>query len=194
MARPRATSDEALLRAAGRALGRLGPAGVTLASVAGEAGVSPATLVQRFGSKRGLLLAVAGRAVPSTAEVFRTVRQEHDSPLQALHAALAELASSVRTPQEMANSLAFLQLDLTDPDFREHAVAQARCMREGVAGLLSDAVAAGELTPDADTERLARSVQVTYNGVLITWALSGEGSLTGVLREYIDDLLSAYRP
>ena len=56
--RPRATSDEDLLAATHRVVSRLGP-NLTLADVAKEAGVSPATLMQRFGSKRGLLLAFA---------------------------------------------------------------------------------------------------------------------------------------
>ena len=34
---------------------RLGPTQLTLADVAKEAGVVPATLIQRFGTKRGLL-------------------------------------------------------------------------------------------------------------------------------------------
>ena len=57
--RPRAASDADILDATARAMARLGPARLTLADVAREAGLSPATLVQRFGSKRGLLLAVA---------------------------------------------------------------------------------------------------------------------------------------
>ena len=57
--RPRQASDEDILKAAFRAIARLGPAKLTLADVAAEAGVSAAALVQRFGSKRALLLAAA---------------------------------------------------------------------------------------------------------------------------------------
>ena len=53
--RPRTHSDDALLDATFRAVGAVGPARLTLADVAREAGVAPATLVQRFGSKRALL-------------------------------------------------------------------------------------------------------------------------------------------
>ncbi|GAA3011416.1 TetR/AcrR family transcriptional regulator [Streptosporangium longisporum] len=194
MARPRTTSDEAILRAAGRAIGGHGPAGLTLAAVAAEAGLSPAALVQRFGSKRGLLLAFAEWSASGTGEVFRRARQRHDAPLAALYEALNELASTMRTPEEAANGLAFLQLDLTDPEFREHAVAQARRMREEITGLLAEAVAVGGLTEDADPVRLARAVQVAYNGTLILWALTGEGDLVRVLHSDIDHLLRVHRP
>jgi AcrR family transcriptional regulator len=193
VARPRTTSDEAILRAAGRAITRYGPAGLTLAAVSAEAGLSPAALVQRFGSKRGLLLAFAAWAASGTGEVFRRARRRHDSPLAALYGALAELASSIRTPEELANGLAFLQLDLTDPEFRGHAADQARRVREEITGLLADAVAARQLAADTDPVRLARAVQVAYNGALILWAMTGEDDLAGALHADIDQLLQAHR-
>ena len=61
--RPRTTSDATILAALTRVISRIGPAKLTLADVAAEAGHSRAGLVQRFGSKRGLLLAVAAVAV-----------------------------------------------------------------------------------------------------------------------------------
>ncbi|MGC5013980.1 TetR/AcrR family transcriptional regulator [Streptosporangium sp. DT93] len=194
MARPRTTSDEAILRAAGRAIGAHGPSGLTLAAVAAEAGLSPAALVQRFGSKRGLLLAFAERSTSGTGEVFRRARGRHASPVAALYEALTELASTMRTPEEAANGLAFLQLDLTDPEFREHAVTQARRMREEITGLLAEAASGGGLKGDADPVRLARTVQVAYNGALILWALTGEGDLARDLRADLDHLLRPHRP
>jgi hypothetical protein len=66
-------------------------------------------------------------------------------------------------------------------------------MREEIAVLLSEAVRAGELDPDVDCARLARTVQVTYNGALIVWALTGEGVLAEVLRSVLDDVLCPLR-
>ncbi|MFB4320408.1 TetR/AcrR family transcriptional regulator [Actinomadura sp. 21ATH] len=194
MARPRTTSDEAILEAAARALGRLGPGRLTLGVVAQEAGLAPATLVQRFGSKRGLLLALAGRSGPGARGYFDRAREEHAAPLEILKAALAGMAGNVRTPEEMANGLAFLQLDLTDPEFREHAAAHARTVADEIGALLERAAADGDLAPGTDTAALARSVQITYNGALILWALAGDGDLAAVLLTDLDRLLAPYRP
>src|SRR3712207_9546177 len=60
--RPRTVSDDDILAATGRALQRASPAQLTLADVAAEAGLPPATPLPRFGSKRGLLLALAAQA------------------------------------------------------------------------------------------------------------------------------------
>src|SRR5262245_45373389 len=84
MPRPRTATDAAILEAAHRVIARLGPARVTLADVGREAGLSPATLVQRFGSKRGLLLALARAAAGSVGDCFAAVRAAHASPLAAL--------------------------------------------------------------------------------------------------------------
>lgn len=193
MARPRTTSDEAILAATARAVGRRGPAALTLAAVAEEAGLAPATLVQRFGSKRKLLLALAREGEAHTGAVFDRARREHDSPLAALHAATAALAAGVQTPKEMAGNLGFLQLDLTDPEFRAHAAAQAGRMRAEVAALLADAVADRELAAGTDVEGLARAVQVTYNGALLLWAVEGGGSPVELLRSELDRLLRPHR-
>ncbi|MFI0445978.1 TetR family transcriptional regulator [Actinomadura sp. 6N118] len=194
MARPRTTSDEAILGATARALGRLGPGRLTLNAVAAEAGLSPATLVQRFGSKRGLLLAFVQRAERGARRPFERARQDHGSPLDALRAAMAALASDVGTPEELANSLGLLQLDLTDPEFREHARTFTRVTREEISALLTEAVTAGELAAGTDPARLARSVQVAYNGTLIVWALDGDGPLPDALRADLEVLLAPHRP
>ncbi|WP_199547064.1 TetR/AcrR family transcriptional regulator [Streptomyces sp. N35] len=193
MARPRTTSDEAILAAAARAVGRRGPAGLTLASVAEEAGLAPATLVQRFGSKRNLLLALARQGAAHTGAVFDHVRRQHDAPLVALHAALSDLASGVQTPEEMAGHLGFLQLDLTDPEFRTHAAAQAHRMRTETAALLSDAVADRDLAAGTDVDDLARGVQITYNGALLLWAVEGGDCPKELLRDELDRLLRPHR-
>jgi AcrR family transcriptional regulator len=63
MPRPRTVSDEAILDAVRDLAHRIGPARLTFAAVAAEVGLSAATLVQRFGSRRDLLLAADKRGV-----------------------------------------------------------------------------------------------------------------------------------
>ncbi len=49
--RRRKVTDDEIFAAAQRAMGRRGPHELTLADIAGEAGITPGLLVQRFGSK-----------------------------------------------------------------------------------------------------------------------------------------------
>ena len=191
--RPRTVPDTEILAAAGRIIGRLGPSRFTLADVAAEVGLSAATLLQRFGSKRGLMLALAGAAVESADACFGTIRAAHpDSALDALLAAATDMARHVESPEVMANHLAFLQLDLSDPDFHRLALENNARVLAGYRALLDDAVAAGELAP-CDTGRLARAVGAMSGGSLIAWAIMREGEVAPFVREDLETLLSPYR-
>lgn len=190
--RPRTITDEEILAAAGRAVTRLGPAKLTLAEVAAEAGLAPATLVQRFGSKRGLLLALARTGVEGVDACFRLARAEHPSPLEALLVAATEMTRQMKTPEELANGLAFLQIDVSDPEFHALAHANTRRTHAGYRALLDDAVAAGELVR-CDTVALARAVDAMTGGSLIAWAIVRRGSAEAWVRADLETLLAPYR-
>src|SRR6185436_14888304 len=143
--RPRQNTDIEILQAAFRAIARLGPNKLTLADVAREANVSAASLVQRFGSKRALLLAAASDAAGGHVFIFGGLRAKHRSAKAAL-LGLADCMSVMgETPEQVAHSLAFLQLDLTDPEFRQHARQGSVGFHAGICALIKEGVAAGEL-------------------------------------------------
>ncbi|MDQ3951083.1 MAG: TetR/AcrR family transcriptional regulator [Gemmatimonadota bacterium] len=190
--RPRTVPDADILAAAYRVMSHVGPTKLTLAAIAREAGLAPATLVQRFGSKRGLLLALSSGAAEFVDECFAAVRAENPSPLDALIAAATFMTQLTTTPEEMANHLAYLQIDISDPDFHRHILDHTRRTIAGYRALLDDAVAAGELAP-CDTERLARAVASLTPGSLLTWAIVRDGSSLDWVRADLATLLDPYR-
>jgi AcrR family transcriptional regulator len=190
--RPRTRDDAAILAAAAMAITRLGPARVTLADVAREVKLSPATLVQRFGSKRGLLLALAKSAVDGVDACFAAVRSAHPSPLDAVIAAATDVTRFVRSPEELANHLAFLQMDLSDPDFHRLALDNAGRIRAGYVALLNDAVKEGELS-HCDTARLGAAIESLSGGSLIAWAIHRKGDATSWVRRDIETVIAPYR-
>jgi AcrR family transcriptional regulator len=187
MSRPRATSDTDILAATHRVVSRLGP-NLTLADVAREACVSPATLVQRFGSKRGLLLAFAAGGPAGLESELSRIRATHRSPLAAVYAIADCMAAMAETPKTLSNSLAFLQMDLVDPEFHQHALAHSRGMQAGIKTLLEEAMTLGEL-PHGEARRLTRAVQAIIGGSLLQWAIDREGKVADRLREDLDALL-----
>jgi len=190
--RPRLLDDAEILAAAGMAIVRLGPAKLTLADVARAAGVSAATLVQRFGSKRGLLLALARTAVDGVDACFAAIRADHPSPLDALMSAATDMTRHVKKPEEMANHLAFLQMDLSDPEFQHLAAENAGRIRAGYVALLKDAVKAGELAR-CDTARLGAAIESLSGGSLIAWAIHRRGDAHSWVRKDLETLLAPYR-
>jgi AcrR family transcriptional regulator len=191
-ARPRSTSDETILAAAARAIWRVGPE-LTLADVGDEAGVSPAGLVQRFGSKRGLLLALAEHAASQAPGHFAATRELHASALDALLHALAAVAREIDTPQALANELAFQHIHLGDAEFHACAAQHARTTLAQIRALLDEAVTAGELA-QCDPGDLSRTVQTAYTGALSTWAVYRSGTLDDWLRGEVEAVLEPYRP
>ncbi len=190
--RPRETSDEQILAATARVMQRRGPTQLTLADVAKEAGVVPATLIQRFGTKRGLLLAMCRTAPAGVPQQFAAARALHKSPLKALIELYAECTSFAPTPEAMANGLAYLQIDLIDPDFYAITLAQFRALRDETEKLLDEAVAASELRK-CDTAKLARLIQHVNGGAMLSWAVYREGSVAGWVRRDLEALLRPYR-
>jgi AcrR family transcriptional regulator len=188
MPRPKTVDDDAVLDAALRVIDRGGPGGLTLAAVAREVGLAPATLLQRFQSKRGLLLAINSRGSDSAGSSLREATKRHRSPLRALLAGLVDTSAGVASPETLANHLAFLQIDLSDPEFHQLALAYTTAVREEIKRLLE----AGDLEA-TDTSRLAQGVQTAYNGALITWAIYRKGRLDAWLRRELDTLLAPYR-
>ncbi len=139
--------------------------------------MSPATLIQRFGTKRGLLLAALRQGGGSSVDPFQAAREQSASPLEALLAVLTECSSFFAvSPEVLANHLAFLQMDLTDPDFYELTLGQARATQEGIRSLIEEAVVAKELVA-GDSERLAKAVHDVYTGAVLNWAVFRDGSV-----------------
>ena len=189
--RPRKTSDEHILAATARVMQRRSPTQLTLADVAKEAGIVPATLIQRFGTKRGLLLTLCRTAPGAVPQQFAAARAKYKSPLKTLIELYVECTAFALTPEAMANGLAYLQIDLTDPDFHAITLAQFRALRDETQKLLDAAVATRELRP-CNTAQLARLIQHLNGGAMLAWAVYRQGSVAAWVRRELQALLANY--
>ena len=189
--RPKTVDDAEILAGTGRVIGRVGPAKLTLALIANEVGLAPATLVQRFGSKRGLLLAF-GKSGQGDGSVFlEKLRAEHRSPLAVLREYLLCFAKMARTPEEMANHLAAFQMDLVDPELRQLTLEIAKQKEAAIALLVREALEEGELsrcTPKA----LAPVLLTVAQGSLLSWAVFRKGTARRWVGRHIDTTLEPY--
>ena len=189
MPRPPSVTNAALLRAAAQVIGRRGPVEFTIREVADQAGLSAAAVMQRFRTKRGLLLALLEHAVAGVEARFKHALTVEASPLRALRRALREDAAELGHPTEAANHLTFLAMELRDEELRrhtqEHFAATERLLRQ----LLKDARARGEVPEDTDVARLARSVHAAYHGTLLLWTVERKGRPEDAVAAAVDALL-----
>ena len=189
--RPRTATDLAIFDAVAQVVNEAGPTGLTLAAVGDRVGVSAPALVQRFGSKRGLLLAFSAHGADAVDAAFDQPRGRNNAIADTIIAALLQLASGMGSRRELANNLAFLQLDLIDEGLRVHAVAHSRNLRRRLVRALVEGVDLGELSVD-DPNAVAELLYAVYNGALVSWAIDGKGSLAHWLRDRIERVLELY--
>ena len=154
MARPRKITDERLLHAAGLVIARIGPKFV-LADVAAEAGVATGTLMHRFGSKHGLLVAMidgataaiesdgpagpAGPDGPSTPSAPGvTSGPDGPDPVRAVRDRIVAHYAALDDARSAANNLAQLAVDLADDDLRPRMARLHAAVERALEPLLAD--------------------------------------------------------
>lgn len=192
--RPRTVDDPTILEAAVRVLGRIGPEKLTLAHVGEEAGLSAATLVQRFGSKRALLLAVLKHTVIGMNQRSEAAYDAHESALEAIFASAMDRSVVLGGPEVIGNLLAFYLSDLADPEFRTIANENSRRAVDGFKKLLDRGVSDGEISASyVDTQQLAETIYSLTMGTLFTWTVSGDGNYRTRIRQELDVLLRPFR-
>jgi AcrR family transcriptional regulator len=101
--RNKTVSDEAILQAAATTMSKLGPKDFSLRAVGDRIGLSAATLLQRFGSKRGLLLACVSQGAAVVEQQFDALlRQEGrilDTLIEHLACSAEALTNSTQQPE-----------------------------------------------------------------------------------------------
>lgn len=190
--RPRKVSDDEVFEATHRVMARLGPSELTLAAIAKQAGLTAGALVQRFGSKRELLLALSNRFSGGTKEMFDLLRHGQRSPLAVLRAYADCLAGLAPSPAALARNLSYLQMDLSDPDFRKHLVKHARASRVELQKIVDEAIETGELVRGTNSRQLARTVEAVVGGSMMAWAYYEEGKAAHWMRQDLDAVLAPY--
>jgi AcrR family transcriptional regulator len=164
-----------------------------LEDVAREVGLSPATLLLRFKSKKKLLLAVAEHGITGMTEHFRERRANNIPPLHAITEVCDCVREMAEEPQQLANLLAFLQLSLEDPEFRVCAQRHDATLEREMALLLEDACARGEVV-DCSATSLARAIIAMMRGSLLTWSALGQHTTPDLwVKADIETLLGPYR-
>jgi AcrR family transcriptional regulator len=190
--RPKKVTNEDLFGAAPAVMTRVGPGELTLGAIAAAAGVTPAVIVQRFGSKRRLLLALAERSARATDSFFAELARQHQSPLAAIRAYSVCMADLAASPPAFARSLAYLQLDLMDREFRRHLLNQAHATHNALRRLIEAAREQRELSQGVRPVRLARTIEAVIGGSLLAWAVYRRGSAARWIRTDVDAVLAPY--
>ncbi|WP_084464915.1 TetR/AcrR family transcriptional regulator [Microtetraspora fusca] len=193
--RPRTISEDRIMAALVATVGRVGPSRLTLADVAQEAGISTGVLAGRYGSKRALLLGFVRWSLAEERSIrsMRTAFESAADPVEGLIRAVVHSTGPDMGPQEFANHLAFLHLELADDEFRALLGEHDAVVRGELAGYLRSAVASGHMMAGTDVDGLAAAVDSIRNGTQLIWAMTRSQPLAEAIRRDLSTLLAPYR-
>ncbi len=181
--RPRSYSDDLIFGSISNVLMNQGYDGLTLQRVADEAGLSPAILSKRFGSKSGMLLAYYGYVVDATKQYFAQLASQSIPPIDKLKKAFLAWHGPVMEPKAVANmTMLYLKLDL-EPEFTAKSKERLNLIDDEVQRLLQEAMDRGDIR-QGNVAGQSRVLQAAVTGAYMLWCKAGRG---GSLEERIDE-------
>ena len=177
MPRRKTLSDHDLLDQLAPVLLRLGMHRATLAALGRAVGLSPATLLQRFGSRVGVIEAVIDRLTDQLEAELASELPATPNPAGELIDWLTSRAAILGDRAMLAGSLEVLGRDFALPERRVQAARHQRLVRSRIQRSLA---ATGVGLPQQ--EALAPVFEAHWHGLVIQWGLSGRGTLEDHVR------------
>ncbi len=194
MSRSKSVDDTTVLEKALLVISERGPETFTLADVSEVVGLSPATLLQRFGSKRKLLIAAAKQANATLDSDLKTLKAKELPWNEELTLLLGGVPEGFGTREDIANSLGLLRLDMVDTELHPIARKLFMHLRGRVKELLSTARELGKLNSNIDLDAMTWELDALRHGLVIQWSLSGKGTLKAWLSQGIHNYLDRRTP
>lgn len=181
MARPKRISDEAVLDAAVRVMMRTGPADFTLAEAGREAGVSAATLLQRFGDKQTLVVRALSRDVEGFEARLEQAPQVvgRDSVLDLFWL----ITPDTDDAQAFVDQLPWLREDFRNPQLARLSRRMFTALRAAVAARLPP------LPVPAETA--ARLLDAQWQGAMNQWGFFQDGRLPDYVARALNEWFDA---
>ncbi|KRF34437.1 TetR/AcrR family transcriptional regulator [Nocardioides sp. Soil805] len=163
MARPRTVSDDDFVRAAATVAARRSDGSWSLTEVASEVGVTPAAVVKRFGSKRGLLVAVATKWVRDLPEYAPA---SVDDPLGHVREWASEWLAATGEPDRTVGHLTLLLDEIVDDDTRSLLGRGRQSQAAYLRSALRDAHNRGQLLEEPPEDTAERWLDVLAGAVI----------------------------
>lgn len=180
MPRKRTIPDEVLLDTALAIVHQDGPGALSFASLAAEVSLASSTIVQRFGTKAGLLQAALVRAWDHLdAATDAAITRASDD-----RAGVVDLLGSLSAQydeDDFADQLMVLREDMRDPALRARGAAWVATLADAIERRLPDAPGGAEGIGDL--------VVAHWQGTLTVWGFRRAGRLDRAVRISVDALL-----
>lgn len=172
----RERSDRAMFKAAVALIAEKGLAAMTLAEVGTIAGYSRGLVVERYGSKSGLVCALLD-SMERWFDERLEVAIDGKQGLLRLRARIATHLDGVRVSAPRVGALYAIHAEAGRgmPEVARRVTQQERHWRDGFRLDLESAIQIGEAAPDIDTQRCARVLFAAQRGLLLDFLATPDG-------------------
>ncbi|WP_414471370.1 TetR/AcrR family transcriptional regulator [Microvirga sp. M2] len=185
MARPRTIPDEQVLDALLEALMDNGPDGLTFTRAAAACGLSPATLVQRYGAREALVQAILLRAWDRLdAETEAADEEEAPTPEGAIDL-LLRLMPIETAERDATNGLLLLREDMRNPILRSRGAAWGHRLADALGRRLSK--------DQAQSKRLGWQMASLWQGAHTWWAFTREEPPERAIRRALEEWIAGLK-
>ena len=172
--RPKIYSDDRIFKSISTVLAKQGYEALTLQKIAEQAGLSPAILSKRFGSKRGMLFAYYGHLIAVTRKSFDDLSKQSLPVTEALTEAFTQWHGFIKKPRELANfMMLYLDLDI-EPEFIGLSKERFLVIDAGVQAILREGIRRGEIRCP-EVAGMSQVLQAAATGASLIWIRDGEG-------------------
>lgn len=183
MARPKTIPDEQVLDTLFETLMESGPGGLTFAVAAKACGLSPATLVQRYGDREALVQAILLRAWDRLdAETEAADAEEAPTPEGAI-SLLLRLMRPETAERDASSGLLLLREDIRNPILRSRGAAWGHRLAEALGRRLTKDRTRGK--------RLGWQMASLWQGAHTWWAFTREEPPERAIRRVLEEWVKA---
>lgn len=168
---------------------------LTLSLIADEVGCSPPALVQRFGSKRALLMKYVAWSTERIRERFDALDDSEVSPLQRIKEMVGLPRSArpyeITDPEGLPTSVFMHLAAWNDEAFKPLVEERTALIESELKNLLEQATIAGEIR-GCDEQRMARTLMTAFSGAALQAIAVSREPIEDRMTQLVDHLLEPY--
>lgn len=187
MPRHKIISDEQVLDDLFDLILKTGPDGLSFALAAKACGLSPATLVQRYGNRLTLVEAVLLRAWDKLQAETEKADAEEDVTPQGAIALLLRLMPPQDAERNADDGLLLLREDIRNPNLRARGALWGQTLARALGRRL---VADATSPPSEQAERLGWQMAAIWQGAHTWWAFTRNDTPERAIRLMLEDWLA----
>jgi AcrR family transcriptional regulator len=176
MPRKKILDDKTILQCAFEVILKVGASDFNLQDLSKKTGLSPSTLIQRFGSKKNILLEAIKLARQNLKEDLNKITLSHKSPTQQIINIYLEPVNLLKSPESVAKTLDLIKLEIKQKKLKPLVRDFFRIRRKKIKVLIIAGQKEQEIRSNLNSLQIISHLETLWHGSIVLWALIGKNT------------------